>query len=264
MANRWGNNGNCDRLFIFLDSKIPVGGDCSHEIKRHLFLGRKAMTNLDSVLASRDITLPTKVHLVKTVVFPLVMYRCESWTIRKAEHQRIGFWIVVLEKILESPLDNKEIKPVNPKGNQLWKLIGRTYSEAKSPILWTPDEKSWLIRKDSVLAMIEGRKRRGWQRMRWLDGITDSMNMSLRKLWEMVKDRDNWCTTLHGWQRVRHDWATEWQQNPLDYIVHGILQVRRLEWVGVSFSRGSNQGSNPGLHHYGWIFYQLNHKGNPN
>ena len=98
---------------------MTADGDCSHEIKRRLLLGRKVMTNLDSILKSRDITLPTKFRIVKAVFFPVVMYRCESWTIKKAESQRIdAFQIVVLEKIPESPLDNKEIKPVNPKGNQ--------------------------------------------------------------------------------------------------------------------------------------------------
>ena len=104
---------------IFLGFKITADGDCSHEIKRHLLLGRKVMTNVDSILKSRDITLPTKVHLVKALVFPMVMYGCESWTIKKAEHRRIdAFELLVLEKTLESLLDCKEIKPVNPKGNQ--------------------------------------------------------------------------------------------------------------------------------------------------
>ena len=108
------------RDFIFLGSKITADGDCSHEMKRCLLPGRKAMTNLDSILKSRDITLPTKVHLVKAMVFPVVMYGCESWTIKKAECQRIdAFELVVLEKTLKSPLGCKEIKPVNPKGNQL-------------------------------------------------------------------------------------------------------------------------------------------------
>ena len=104
--------------FIFLGSKITADGDCSHEIERHLLLGRKAMTNLDSILKSRDITLPTEVRLVKAVVLPIVMYGCESWTIKKAEHLRIDAYELVLEKTLESPLDCKEIQPVNPKGNQ--------------------------------------------------------------------------------------------------------------------------------------------------
>ena len=105
--------------FIFLGSKITADGDCSHKIKKPLLLGRKAMTNQDSILKNRDITLPTKVHIIKANVFPVVIYGCESWTIKKAEHRRIDvFKTVVLEKTLESLLDNKEIKPVNPKGNQ--------------------------------------------------------------------------------------------------------------------------------------------------
>ena len=114
-------------------SKITVDGDCSHEIKRCLLLGRKVMTNLDSILKSRDITLPTKVHLVKAMAFPVVMYRCESWTIKKAEHRRC-FWTVVLEQTLESPLDCNEIQPVHPKGNQSWIFFGRTDAEAQTPI----------------------------------------------------------------------------------------------------------------------------------
>ena len=104
--------------FIFFGSKITADGDCSHEIKRRLLLRSKAMTNLNSILKSRDITLPTKVHLVKAIVFPVVMYGCESWTIKKAECQRTDAFAVVLEKTLESPLDSKEIQPVHPKGNQ--------------------------------------------------------------------------------------------------------------------------------------------------
>ena len=111
---------------IFLGSQFTAVGDCSHEIKRHLLLGRKYMTNLDSILKSRDFTLPTNFLLIKAMVFPVVMYRCECWTIKKAECWRIGFWTVVLEKTLESPLDCKEIKSVNPKGNQSWIFIGRT------------------------------------------------------------------------------------------------------------------------------------------
>ena len=114
--------------FIFLGSKITADGDCSHEIKRCLLLGRKVLTNLDSILKSRDITLPTKVHLVKAMVFPVVMYECKSWTVKKAER-----WTVVLEKTLESPLGFKEIQPVHPKGNQSGIFIGGTDAEAKTP-----------------------------------------------------------------------------------------------------------------------------------
>uniref|UniRef100_A0A8C0A1W7 Reverse transcriptase domain-containing protein n=1 Tax=Bos mutus grunniens TaxID=30521 RepID=A0A8C0A1W7_BOSMU len=122
--------------FIFLGSKIPVDGDCSHEIKRCLLLGRKVMTNLDSIFKSRDITLPTKVHLVKTMVFPVVMYGCESWTVKKAERQRIDAFELVLEKTLESPLACKEIQPVHSEGDQSWVFLGRTDAKAETPVLW--------------------------------------------------------------------------------------------------------------------------------
>ena len=131
---------------VFWGSKITADGDCSHEIKRCLLLGRKVMTNLDSTLKSRDITLPTNVHLVKAMVFPVVMYWCESWTIKKAEHQRIDafelwYWGRLLRVF-------KEIQPVHPKGNQSWIFIGRADAEAETLILWSPDVKNWLIRKD--------------------------------------------------------------------------------------------------------------------
>ena len=163
--------------FIILGSKITADGDCSHEIKRCLFLGRKAMTNLESILKSRDITLLTKVHLIKTMVFPVVMYGYESWTTKKAERWRVGaFWNLVLEKTLESPLDFKEIKPVNPKGNQSWIFIGRTDAEAETPILWPPDVKNWLIWKDPDAGQDWRWEEKGatedelvgWHR--WLDG----------------------------------------------------------------------------------------------
>ena len=129
--------------FIFLGSKITADGECSHEIKRRLLLGRKVVTNLDSILKSRDITLPTKVCLVKAMVFPVVMYGCETWTIKKAERRRIdAFELWCLEKILESPLDCKEIQPVHPKGDQSWVFTGRTDDEAETPILWPPHAKS--------------------------------------------------------------------------------------------------------------------------
>ena len=147
MANRWGNSGNSD--FIFGGSKITANGDCSHEIKRRLLLGRKVMTNLESILKIKDISLPTKVCPVKAMVFPVVMYGCEGWTIKKAEHQRINaFKLWCVEKTLESPLDCKEIQPVHPKENQSRILIGRTAAEAETPILWPPDVKSRLIGKD--------------------------------------------------------------------------------------------------------------------
>ena len=128
--------------FIFGGSKITADGDFSHEIKRHLLLGRKVMTNLDGILKSRDITLPTKVCLVKAMVFPVVMYECESWTIKKAEHQKIDAFELWCWRRLESPLGCKEIQPVHPKGDQSWVFIGRTNVEAETPILWPPDVKS--------------------------------------------------------------------------------------------------------------------------
>ena len=129
--------------FIFLSSKITVDGDCSHEIKRGLLLGRKVMTNLDSIFKSRDITLPRKVRLVKTMVFPVIMYGCESWTIKKAEQRRIdAFELWCWRRLLRGPLDCKEIQPVNPKEDQSKVFIQRTDAEAETPILWPPDAKS--------------------------------------------------------------------------------------------------------------------------
>ena len=123
--------------------KITADGDCSHEIKIHLLLGRKVMTYLDNIFKSRDITLPTKVHLVKAMIFPVVTYGCESWTVKKAERQRINaFELVVLEKTLESPLDCKEIQPVHSEGDQPWVFFGRNDAKAETPILWPSDAKS--------------------------------------------------------------------------------------------------------------------------
>ena len=128
--------------FIFLGSKTTTDGDYSHEIKRHLLLGRKVMTNLDSIQKSRDITLPAKVCLVKAMVFPVVTYRCESWTVKKAECQRIdAFELWCWEKTLESPLDCKEIQPVHSEGDQPWDFFGRTDAKAETPVLWSPHVK---------------------------------------------------------------------------------------------------------------------------
>ena len=128
--------------FIFLGSKITADGDCSHEIKRRLLLERKVRTNLESILKSRDITLPTKVHLIKAMVFPVVMYGCENWTIKKTEHRRIDAFELWCWRRLESPLDGKEIQPVNSKENQSRIFIGRTDAEAETPIFWSPDVKN--------------------------------------------------------------------------------------------------------------------------
>ena len=148
MGNRWGKVETVSD-FTFGGSKSTADGDCSHEIKRHLLLGKTVMSNLDSIFKSRDTTLPRKVHLVKAMVFPVVVYGCESWTIKKAECRRNWcFWTVVLEKTLESPLDCREIQPVHPKGDQSWVFIGMTDAEPETPILWPPDVKNWLIGKD--------------------------------------------------------------------------------------------------------------------
>ena len=140
MANRWGIKETVTD-FIFLNSKITADGNCNYEIKRGLLLGRKAMTKLDSILKSRDITLPTKFHLIKALFFPVVVYGCENWTIKKAEHWRIdAFELQCWRRLL--------IKPVNPKGNQSWIFTGRTDADAEAPVLWPPDVKNWLIGKD--------------------------------------------------------------------------------------------------------------------
>ena len=144
MGKQWKQ---CQTLF-FGGSKITADGDCSHEIKRFLLLGRKVMTNLDSILKSRDITLSTKVYLIKAMVFPVVMYRRESWTLKKAECRRMDAFELWCWRRLVSPLDCKEIQPVHPKGNQSWVFTGRTDVEAETPIFWPPDAKSWLIWKD--------------------------------------------------------------------------------------------------------------------
>ena len=151
------------QTFILGGSKINADGDCSHEIKRRLLLGRKVMTNLDSILKSRDITLPTKVCLIKVMVFPVVMYGCESWTVKKAEHRRINwcFWTVVVEKTLESPLDCKEGQPVHSKGDQFWVFFGRNDAKAETPILWPAHAKSWLIGKDPDAGRDWGQEEKG-------------------------------------------------------------------------------------------------------
>ena len=149
--------------FILGGSKITADGDCNHEIKRCLLLGRKVLTNLDSILKSRAISLLTMICLVKFMIFPVVMYGCESWTIKICWGSKNWcFWTVVLETTLEIPLDCKEIQPVHPKGNQSWIFIGRTDVEAETPTLWLPDVKNWLIWKDPDAGRDWGRRRRGW------------------------------------------------------------------------------------------------------
>ena len=149
--------------FILGGSKITADGDCNNEIKRCLLLGRKVLTNLDSILKSRAISLLTMICLVKFMIFPVVMYGSESWTIKICwGSMNWCIWTVVLEMTLEIPLDCKEIQPVHPKGNQSWIFIGRTDVEAETPILWLPDVKNWLIWKDPDAGRDWGRRRRGW------------------------------------------------------------------------------------------------------
>ena len=177
--------------FTFLGSKITADGDWSHKIKRHLLLGRKSMTNLGSILKSRDITLPTKVHVSQSYGLSSTweLVRKEAWA-----PDNWDFQTVVPEKILERPLNSKRIKPVNPKGNQPWMFIRRTLSEA--PILWPLDAKSRLTGKDLDARNDRRQGRRGWQRMRWLDSVTDSKDMNLGKLQEIAKDGEAWHATV--------------------------------------------------------------------
>ena len=212
------------------------------KLKDAYSLGKKAMTNLDSMLKSRDITLLTKVQMVKAVVFPVVMYRCESWTIKKAE-----YWIIDTFKLLcrrePSGLQEK-IKPVNPKGNQPWILIGRTDAEAEAPILQPTNVKSWLTGKVSDAGKDWGQEEKREKKLRWLDAITDSTDVRLNKLQGIVKDREDWHAAVHG---VAKSWT--WLRN---WTTTGKIG---LSWLSVVKNLPVSAGNTdliPGLGRFPW------------
>ena len=203
--------------FIFLGSKITADDDCSHAIKRRLLLGRKAMTNLDSIFKSRDITLSTKVHLVK-MVFPVVMYECESWTVKKAERRRIdAFELWCWRRLLRVPWTAKRsnqsiLKEISP-GCSLEGMMLKLKLQYFGHLMWRADS----FENTLMLGKIEGRKRRGRHRMRWFNGVTNSVDMGLGELQELVIDREAWHAVVHG-------------------VIKSWTQLKQLNWTELIYA----------------------------